>query len=92
MEIRLAPDTSGARNGMPEGGGYVYRGAYIDIMPWAITDDGSMDYDRGALDDERGALDDERERAPRQPRTETVRCRTCGYSVKGKNHQALCGR
>ena len=86
MEIRPAPDTSGARNGMPEGGGYVYRGAYIDIMPWAITDDGSMDYDRGALDD------DHRGRAPRQPRTETVRCRTCGYSVKSKNHQALCGR
>jgi len=72
------------RNGMPESGGYVYRGAHIDIMPWAITGDDSMDYDRGALDDER-------EPAPRQQRPPAVRCRTCGYSVKSPGHRVLCG-
>ena len=84
MEIRPAPSTSGTRNGMPESGGYVYRGAHIDIMPWAITDDDSMDYDRGALDGER-------EPAPRQQRPPAVKCRTCGYSVKSPNHRVLCG-
>ena len=34
-QVRTAPNTSGNRNGMPPSGGYVYRGWYIDIMPWA---------------------------------------------------------
>jgi hypothetical protein len=45
LQVRAAPNTSGNRNGMPPSGGYVYRGWYIDVMPWAITDDCSTDYD-----------------------------------------------
>jgi hypothetical protein len=47
VDIRPAPSTSGIRNGMPESGGYVYRGWYIDIMPNAITDDCTTGYDTG---------------------------------------------
>ena len=47
----IRPALSGRRNGLPEPGGYVYRGGKEpggwDVMPWAITDDDSMDYDRG---------------------------------------------
>jgi hypothetical protein len=38
------------RNGYPESRGYVYRGAGVDIMPWAITDDCGTDYDTGVAE------------------------------------------
>jgi hypothetical protein len=72
MDIRPAPITT--RNGMPTGGGYVYRGWYIDIMPWANTDDCTLNYDTGNTDEEkryRPVSVDERGRCGRCARVHT---------------------
>jgi len=80
--VKVAPSTSGARNGMPEGGGYVYRkglepGGW-DLMPWAITDDTSTDYDTG--------LDSRHERKPEANNC----CVRCGLDYRNKQHKARC--
>ena len=92
--VKVAPSTSGAHNGMPEGGGYVYRkglepGGW-DIMPWAITDDTSTDYDTGLANPESVAR---RAQRARKPRTGPGRgkCAKCGYGNRSSNHRILCG-
>jgi hypothetical protein len=42
-DITIRPAATGIRNGLPESGWYVYRGTGQDIMPWAITDDETVD-------------------------------------------------
>ena len=75
MEIRPAPSTSGTRNGMPESGGYVYRGTGEDVMPWADSGDASTDYDR---------------HAPR-PQSDRWKCRNCGHGYHTRLHLDECG-
>ena len=73
---------TGIRNGLPASGGYVYRGTGHDIMPWAVVRE-----DGPPVSDETAGFP-----APRAHRSYGAvnRCGACGYSVKGKNHQALC--
>jgi hypothetical protein len=78
VEIRTAPNTSGNRNGMPESGGYIYRGWGEDIMPWAITDDRSTDYDTGI----------EPQRARRT--VADNRCAVCDNDYRSRKHRANC--
>ena len=72
--VRVAPATS--RNGLPERTNYVYRGCGVDIMPNAITDDTSHDYETGAVGEERGRKT----------------CRKCGYDRRSRKHRLACGQ
>jgi len=98
VEIRPAPSTTGSRNGMPESGGYVYRGCGVDIMPWAITDDDGTDYDSGV----KPWVQNDVQPRPRKPRTvrkppkprsrqSRAKCPVCGYGDRSPNHRVLCG-
>ena len=62
---------------MPPSGGYVYRGWYIDIMPWAITDDDSTDYDTGL----------ERHHEHREMNS---RCKQCNHDYRSRHHRDHC--
>jgi len=87
VEIRPAPSTSGSRNGMPESGDYVYRGTGKDIMPWAITDDDSTDYDPVAP----SPRTVKRRALPKERAHGRGRCSACGYGTRSLNHRVLCG-
>jgi hypothetical protein len=63
-------------NGLPEPGGYVYRGTGQDVMPWAVTDDQSSRYETGGN--------------RRRPERRAGCCPGCGYSMRGINHRTLC--
>jgi hypothetical protein len=80
-QVRLMPNTNATRNGLPERVNYVYRGTGEDIMPWAITGDGSVDYESGG----------EVRRSERSPRATWGRCGDCGYGRRSIGHRAQCG-
>jgi hypothetical protein len=77
LQVRAAPNTNGNRNGMPPAGGYVYRGWYIDIMPWADSGDGSTDYDTGL----------ERRHEHREMNS---RCKQCNHDYRSRHHREHC--
>lgn len=78
-------------NGMPEEGGYVYRGKGYDVMPWAVTSDRSTDYDR--YDTQPQPRKPRTVRKPPQPwtRRSGAKCPECGYGDRSPNHRVLCG-
>ena len=93
VENSIRPALSGRRNGLPEPGGYVYRGGKEpggwDVMPWAITDDDSMDYDRGALDVPSMSWSAVSKRK-RRAREKRAACDGCGYMTGSPNCKLLC--
>ena len=76
-QVRTAPNTSGNRNGMPPSGSYVYRGWYIDIMPWADSGDGSTDYDTGL---------ERKHETGEMP----SRCKQCNHDYRSRHHREHC--
>lgn len=80
LQVRTAPGTTGNRNGMPPGGGYVYRGWYVDIMPWADSGDTSTDYDTGLR----------RPEAVARNQAATNRCAKCHRDYRNRKHLAEC--
>jgi hypothetical protein len=98
----IRPAVTGARNGLPRSGWYVYRGTGEDIMPWADSGDRSMDYDRGGLGDEPVRGENHCKRCGHAYKSAAhkqvcvsvkrvwPRCEVCGYSVKGVTHRILC--
>jgi hypothetical protein len=100
----IRPAATGTRNGLPESGWYTYRGTGRDIMPWADSGDGSMDYDRGDKAETVPVHSDNRckrcgqlyksaahKQACVSVKRSWPKCSTCGYSVKGVTHRILCG-
>jgi hypothetical protein len=65
---------TGIRNGRPEGHWYKYRGTGEDIMPWADSGDGSVDYVAGGELRRRGK----------------TWCPGCGYGFKSRTHRVVC--
>ena len=82
--VKVAPSTSGARNGMPGTGyerrDYVYRGKGYDIMPWAITDDTTV-----------ASLNDVGLEPQRTRRTvANNRCAVCDNDYRSRKHRRNC--
>lgn len=62
-------------NGLPGFKPYIYRGTGEDIMPWADSGDGSMNYERESTK----SLDDR------------WRCMSCGHGYRSGKHRKSCG-